>query len=46
MKKEAPLLEYEFVDPSTLKKHPRNYRDHPEDQIAHIVQSIKEFGVY
>ncbi len=29
-----------------LTPHPRNYRMHPEDQIAHIVQSIEEHGFY
>lgn len=29
-----------------LKDHPRNYRNHPDDQIDHIIQSIKEFGFY
>ena len=31
---------------ATLKPHPRNYRDHPDDQIKHLQQSIKQFGVY
>lgn len=30
----------------TLKLHPRNYREHPEDQLAHLVESLKEHGVY
>ena len=34
------------VSPSELTPHPRNYRVHPDDQIAHVVQSIKEFGFY
>ena len=29
-----------------LKPHPRNYRQHPDDQRAHIGQSISEHGVY
>jgi len=29
-----------------LKPHPKNYRDHPEEQISHLAQSIKEHGVY
>ena len=29
-----------------LKEHPRNYREHPEDQLAHIKQSIEEHGFY
>lgn len=29
-----------------LKNHPKNYKSHPEDQLAHIMQSIKEHGFY
>ena len=29
-----------------LTPHPQNYRDHPQDQIAHIVRSIEEHGFY
>lgn len=29
-----------------LKPHPRNYREHPEDQLAHIAESIKQHGFY
>lgn len=29
-----------------LKPHPRNYRQHSEDQIEHIKQSIKDHGFY
>jgi hypothetical protein len=31
---------------STLKSHPKNYRVHPEDQLQHIIASIKEHGLY
>ena len=31
---------------SDLKPHPRNYRKHPEDQLAHIIASIKAHGYY
>lgn len=31
---------------SALKPHPQNYRIHPNDQILHLVQSIKEHGFY
>ena len=31
---------------SALKPHPRNYRGHPEDQLAHLCESIKEHGLY
>lgn len=36
----------EIVRLSDLKPHPRNYRTHPPDQLAHIVRSIEEHGVY
>jgi hypothetical protein len=29
-----------------LKPHPRNYRVHLDDQLAHIVESLKEHGFY
>jgi ParB-like nuclease domain len=30
----------------TLKAHPRNYRTHPDDEIEHIMESIRVHGVY
>lgn len=30
----------------SLRPHPRNYRTHPEDQLAHIVRSIQLHGFY
>lgn len=35
-----------MVEISRLQPHPRNYREHPEDQLQHIVESIREHGVY
>ena len=35
-----------YVEISKLKQHPRNYRSHPDDQIEHLVQSIREHGLY
>lgn len=29
-----------------LKAHTRNYRGHPEDQVEHLVESIREHGFY
>lgn len=42
------LLEYqiELVPIDSLKPHPRNYRNHPDDQLAHIIESIREHGLY
>lgn len=36
----------EVVALADLKPHPRNYRTHPPDQLAHIIKSIEEHGVY
>ena len=36
----------EFVDVAKLRSHPRNYREHPEDQVDHLVQSIRDNGFY
>ena len=36
----------EEVSISELKKHPKNYREHPEDQLAHLIASIEKNGVY
>ena len=36
----------EQVKLKDLKGHPRNYRQHPEDQLEHIITSIKENGFY
>lgn len=29
-----------------LRAHPRNYRRHPDDQLAHIMRSIELHGFY
>lgn len=29
-----------------LRPHPKNYREHPETQTAHLVASMREHGVY
>lgn len=36
----------EVVPISDLQPHPRNYRTHPEDQIKHLTESIREHGLY
>ncbi|MCP4897335.1 MAG: ParB N-terminal domain-containing protein [bacterium] len=40
------IAESQLILISDLKPHPRNYRDHPEDQIEHLMQSIREHGIY
>lgn len=36
----------ELVRLEALRPHPRNYRRHPEAQLAHIVESLKRHGFY
>lgn len=36
----------EEAEVSTLTPHPRNYRDHPDDQLEHLAASITEHGFY
>lgn len=36
----------EVVDIDKLKNHPKNYRIHPDDELAHIIESLKNHGVY
>lgn len=35
-----------IVPLDSLRPHPRNYRTHPEDQLAHICRSIELHGFY
>jgi hypothetical protein len=44
MSKTGPKIEQ--VEIEKLKPHPRNYRQHPDDQLAHIIASIKANGIY
>lgn len=39
-------LPIEIVKLADLRPHPRNYRDHPEDQREHIAASIEKHGYY
>jgi len=36
----------ENIAVAALTPHPRNYRDHPEDQLEHIIASIEQNGIY
>lgn len=38
--------ETETVPVAALRAHPRNYREHPDDQIEHLAASLKEHGFY
>lgn len=46
MSEDLAQLPSEPVDIDKLKPHPKNYREHPEDQLAHIKKSIEQNGVY
>lgn len=46
MEGSALIKEREIVRLSDLKPHSRNYRKHPEAQLAHLAQSLREHGVY
>ena len=36
----------ETVSLAELRPHPRNYREHPDDQLEHLIESIREHGLY
>jgi hypothetical protein len=44
--KKAAEIPVRLIRVADLKPHPRNYRTHPDDQLAHIMKSISENGVY
>lgn len=46
--KETPLVALRSAEVSIaeLIPHPRNYRKHPPEQIAHIVRSLQQHGFY
>lgn len=39
-------LPVSIADPRMLTPHPNNYRNHPDDQLDHIIHSIEEHGLY
>lgn len=41
-----PTLVVEDVPVADLRPHPRNYRDHPEDQVEHLAASLDQHGWY
>lgn len=38
------LIPTEVVAIETLRPHPRNYKEHPEDQIENLVASLQQYG--
>lgn len=43
---QPPQPRARMVELSRLTDHPRNYRSHPPDQLAHLVASIEAHGFY
>ena len=39
-------MKIEEIVISKLKSHPKNYNSHPEEELLHIVESIKNYGFY
>lgn len=46
MSETAEVREAALTPIASLTPHPRNYRDHPPEQIEHIAASIREHGFY
>lgn len=44
--KQVAIQHPELVEIDGLKPHPKNYRKHPEDQLEHIAESLREHGLY
>lgn len=40
---ELPIEQVKITD---LRPHPKNYVTHPDDEIAHIMESIRKHGIY
>lgn len=40
------MFETEAANLADLYPHPRNYKKHPADQLEHLAQSIREYGLY
>ncbi len=42
----GPVFKLEVVKLADLTPHPRNYRKHTADQLAHLIESMRDNGVY
>ncbi|CCH02064.1 hypothetical protein FAES_4064 [Fibrella aestuarina BUZ 2] len=40
------LMALEKVRIDSLRPHPQNYKEHPADQIEHLIQSVRQFGLF
>ena len=45
-KKPAAKLGEQEADITALKPHPRNYKNHPADQLEHMRASLQQYGFY
>ncbi len=41
-----PIFPTEMINPEVLRPHPKNYRNHKQDQLDHLKKSIEEHGFY
>ena len=41
-----PMHQIKMTDINLLKSHPKNYKEHPKDQLQHLCKSIEENGIY
>lgn len=39
-------FQIEMINIGELKPHPKNYQQHPDEQLQHVVKSIENYGVY
>lgn len=46
MPKNLSNFKVENIAISELRPHPQNYRIHPQDEIEHLMESIKSHGIY
>jgi hypothetical protein len=44
--KMKPVAVSQIIDIAELKPHPQNYREHPDDQVEHLMESLRENGFY
>jgi hypothetical protein len=43
---EIPKRFWETAQVNDLQRHPKNYKNHPDDQIEHLVASVQQHGIY
>ncbi len=41
-----PIKQHTLVAIDILRPHPQNYRNHPDDELEHIMASLKQHGFY